>query len=286
MNVVIEDDSQKKKKLRFFYITIISVCIIAIIATFVIQVKQGNTPTLMGNTTRLPELTDDKISIYKQQFNEIFENKVNYLENNAYKISKIEEAEEIVYLGYQNKENKVNDYELDVNIPYINIKDETISSFNKQIKDTFEQKAKSVLNTQNNNVIYTVDFSAYVANNILSLVVRSTLKEGGNPQRDIVQTYNYDLVNHKKCTIDTMLELKEITKKDASQKIKDEIKTVQQRVDELAKLGYSVYARDYTSDIYNINNVTEYFMGEDNALYIIYAYGNLNHTSEMDIVVM
>ena len=46
------------------------------------------------------------------------------------------------------------------------------------------------------------------------------------------------------------------------------------------------YTRDYTSDIYNINNVTEYFMGEDNALYIIYAYGNLNHTSEMDIVVM
>lgn len=286
MNVVIEDDKQKKKKLRIFYITIISICIIAVIATFVIQVKQGNVSDLIGGTTRLPELTDDKISVYKQQFNEIFENKVNYLENNAYKITKIEEAEEIIYLGYQNKENKVNDYELDVNIPYINIKDETIEGFNKQIKDTFEQKAKSVLNSQNNNVIYTVDFSAYVANNILSLVVRSTLKEGGNPQRDIVQTYNYDLVNHKKCTIDTMLELKGIDKKDASQKIKDEIKTVQQRVDELAKLGYSVYARDYTSDIYNINNVTDYFMGEDNTLYIVYAYGNLNHTSEMDIVVM
>ena len=210
MNVVIEDDSQKKKKLRIFYITIILVCIIAIIATFIIQVNQGNAPTF---TTKLPELTDDKISVYKQEFNEIFENKVNYLENNAYKITKIEEAEEIIYLGYQNKENKVNDYELDVNIPYINIKNETITEFNKQIKSTFEQKAKSVLNSKNNNVIYTVDFSAYVSNNILSLVVRSTLKEGGNPQRDIVQTYNYDLVNHKKCTIDDMLELKGIAKR-------------------------------------------------------------------------
>ena len=135
-------------------------------------------------------------------------------------------------------------------------------------------------------MIYTVDFSAYVANNILSVVVRSTLKEGANAQRDIVQTYNYDLKNQKKCTIDKMLELKGITKNDANQKIKDEIKTVQEKVEDLRELGYNIYPRDYTSDIYSINNATEYFFGKDNALYIIYAYGNLNHTSEMDIVVM
>ena len=162
----------------------------------------------------------------------------------------------------------------------------SVNEFNNQIRETFEQKAKSVLNTQGNSVIYTVDYSAYVSNNILSLVVKSTLKEGGNPQREIVQTYNYDLANQQRCTIDAMLELKGITKKDATQKIEDEIQTVQERVEELAELGYTVYQRDYTSDIYDINNATEYFLGEDNALYIIYAYGNENHTSEMDIVVM
>lgn len=290
MNVVIEDDSKKQKKLKIFYISIIAICIIAIIAALVIQIAQENRPYKpeenTNSTNELPKLTDDKISVYKEQFSNLFENKVNYLENNAYKINKINENEEIVYLGYQNSESKVNDYELNVNIPYINIKDETIDEFNKQIKEIFETKAKNVLNSKNNNVIYTVDYSAYVSNNILSLVVRSTLKEGANPQRDIVQTYNYDLANYEKCTIDTMLDLKGITKKEAGQKIKDEIKTVQERVEELAKLGYTIYPRDYTSDIYNINNVTEYFMGENNALYIIYAYGNDNHTSEMDIVVM
>lgn len=288
MNVVIEDESKKQKKLKIFYISIIMICIIAIIAALVIQIAQEKEPYETGNNTNteLPELTDDKISIYKEQFKNLFENKVNYLGNNAYKINKINEDEEIVYLAYQNNENKVNDYDLKVNIPYINIKNEVVDDFNKQIKEIFEAKAKNVLNTKNNNIIYTVDYTAYVSNNILSLVVRSTLKEGANPQRDIVQTYNYDLANHEKCTIDTMLELKEITKKEAGQKIKDEIKTVQERVDELAKLGYTIYPRDYTSDIYNINNVTEYFMGENNALYIIYAYGNDNHTSEMDIVVM
>ena len=287
MNVRIEDYSNKKSKLKIFYIAIIATCIIAIMAALIIQiVKENEIPSAGGTTTKLPELTDDKISVYKEQFNDIFENKVNYLENNSYKITKVKEDEEIVYLGYQNNETKVNDYELNVNIPYINIKNETIDEFNSQIKEIFEQKARSVLNSQNNNVIYTVNYSAYVTNNILSLVVRSTLKEGANAQRDIVQTYNYDLTNHKKCTIDQMLELKGITKKEASQKIKDEIKTVQERVEELAKLGYTIYARDYTSDIYNINNVTDFFIGNDNALYIIYAYGNLNHTSEMDIVVM
>ena len=289
MNVILEDQSIKQKKLKILYISIIAICVVAIISAFIIQIVKERNPNeepKTGNTVEQPELTDEKISAYKEQFNDIFENKVNYLENNAYKISKVKQEEEIVYLGYQNNDSKENYYELDVNIPYINIKNETIEEFNKQIQDIFEKKAKDVLNTKNKNVIYTVDYSAYVANNILSVVVRSTLKEGANPQRDIIQTYNYDLISQNKCTIDKMIEIKGITKKEANQKISDEIKTIQKRVEELAKLGYTIYQRDYTSDIYNINNVTDYFMGNDNTLYIIYAYGNQNHTSEMDIVVM
>ena len=168
----------------------------------------------------------------------------------------------------------------------MNIKNEIIDEYNKQIKDIFESKARSILNSQSKNIIYTVNYSAYISNNILSLVIRSTLKEGINAQRDIVQTYNYDLANHKKCSIDQLLEMKGITKNQANENIKKEIKIVQQNVEELRKLGYNIYPRDHTSDIYSINNVTDYFLGKDNALYVIYAYGNLNHTSEMDIVVM
>ena len=77
-----------------------------------------------------------------------------------------------------------------------------------------------------------------------------------------------------------------VTKKEANQKIKEEIRTQQEKSEELEKLGYTMYKRDYTSDMYSINNVTEYFMGKDNALYIIYAYGNENNTNEMDVVIM
>lgn len=284
MNVVIEDENKKNNRLKIFYISILVVCIIAIILTIIIQIVGEDKK--VGTENKLPELTDTEINQYKNEFYDIFENKVNYLENNSYKISKLKSDEEIVYLGYQNNESKLNDFELDVNIPYININNAIVEEFNTQIKDTFEKKAKNILNSQNNNAIYTVNYSAYISNNILSVVVRSTLKEGTNPQRDIVQTYNYDLTNRKKCTIDDMLELKGITKKEANQKIKEEIKKAQEKSEELQKLGYSTYARDYTNDMYSINNVTEYFMGEDNALYIIYAYGNENNTNEMDIVIM
>lgn len=284
MNVVIEDENKKNNRLKIFYISILVVCIIAIILTIIIQIVGEDKK--VGTKNKLPELTDTEINQYKNEFYDIFENEVNYLENNSYKISKLKSDEEIVYLGYQNNESKLNDFELDVNIPYININNAIVEEFNTQIKDTFEKKAKSILNSQNNNAIYTVNYSAYISNNILSVVVRSTLKEGTNPQRDIVQTYNYDLTNRKKCTIDDMLELKGITKKEANQKIKEEIKKAQEKSEELQKLGYSTYARDYTNDMYSINNVTEYFMGEDNALYIIYAYGNENNTNEMDIVIM
>ncbi len=283
MNVVIEDESKKNRKLKILYITILVVCLIAVILTVVLQIVGDKKTT--GNGA-LPALTESELNQYKNEFYNIFENKVNYADNNSYKITKVESKEEIIYLGYQSHEKKINDYELDVNIPYININNDKIGEFNTQIKDTFEKKAKSILNTQNENIIYTVKYSAYISNNILSLVVRSTLKEGTNPQRDIIQTYNYDLENQKEYTIDDMLEVKGITKKTANQKIKEEIKSAQQKAEELKKLGYSTYTRDYTSDMYSINNVTEYFMGKDNAVYIIYAYGNENNTNEMDIVVM
>ncbi len=282
MNVVIEDDSKKNKRLKILYIVIISICIIALISAVVIQVVENKKAV----KSSLPTLTESQINQHKNEFYNIFENKVNYADNNSYKITKVESKEEIVYVGYESHEKKIGDVELDVNIPYININNDKIEEFNTQIKDTFEKKAKSILNSQSDNVIYTVKYSGYVSNNILSLIIRSTLKEGTSPQRDIIQTYNYDLENKKEYTIDDILQAKGITKKEANQKIKDEIKSTQQKAEELQKLGYSTYTRDYTSDMYSINNVTEYFIGKDNALYIIYAYGNENNTNEMDIVIM
>lgn len=271
------------KKLKIFYIVIIAICVIAIIVAIIIQVQKNNEE---NNVNNLPVIDEENLSGYQEEFDSIFENKVNYLENNSYRIEKIKQDEDLIYSGYQIQEKRLNTYELDVDIPYININNSVVEEFNKQIVEVFENKAKSVLNSTSGDVVYTVKYCAYVSNNILSLVIRSTLKEGMNPQRDIVQTYNYDLTNQKEYTVDEILEAKGITKREANQKIQEEIQRVQKNVEELKKLGYNIYSRDPQDDMYSINNVTEYFLGKDNAFYIIYAYGNQNLTDEMDIVVM
>ena len=283
MRPELEDVEKSNKKLKIIYAIIITVCVALVLTAITIQIikiykeSKGNDVSTIG-----PE----DLEKYKKEFDSIFDNKVNYLENNSYKITKLKESEEIVYAGYKEKTSKLNSYDLNVNIPYINIDNSEINEFNKDIISTFEDKAKNVLNTQNENIIYTVNYSAYVTNNILSVVIRSTLKEGTKPQRDIVQTYNYDLKNQKAFTIQEMLDCKGITKQEANRKIKLEISDVQKKVEELAKLGYNVFPRNASSDMYSINNVTEYFIGKNNTIYIIYAYGNKNHTSEMDIIIM
>ena len=280
MNIRLDDEKKQNKNLKLMYIIIISICIIAILATVIIQIVK-NKPEKEVN-----DVDTSYLQKYKDDFDKIFTNKVNYLKNNEYKIDRIDESKQIIYTGYTNKENKVSDYNLDVNIPYINIKNSVIEKFNKDIGDTFEQKAKDVLSTQSQNIIYTVDYSAYITNNMLSLVVRSTLKEGENPQRDIVQTYNYDLTEKKEISFEDLLNFRGITRQEAGNKIKSEIKTVENKINELSQLGYKVYLRDSNSDIYKLDNITEYFIGEDNVIYVIFAYGNQNNTSEMDIVIM
>ena len=48
--------------------------------------------------------------------------------------------------------------------------------------------------------------------------------------------------------------------------------------------GYETYSRDINSDIYNIENIETFFMGEDGSLYVLFPYGNNKFTTEMDIV--
>ena len=56
------------------------------------------------------------------------------------------------------------------------------------------------------------------------------------------------------------------------------------KVEELKKLGYTIYDRDYRSALYKMQNTSCFFLGDDGYLYLVYAYGNQNFTSEMDLI--
>ena len=45
------------------------------------------------------------------------------------------------------------------------------------------------------------------------------------------------------------------------------------------------YKRDLNNAMYVTDNVTNFFMGKDGQIYIVYAYGNTNYTSETDVII-
>lgn len=53
-----------------------------------------------------------------------------------------------------------------------------------------------------------MEYVANVQDDILSLMIRSNLKEGVSAQRIIIQTYNYDLRNNKEINLEEVLKIK------------------------------------------------------------------------------
>lgn len=287
MNVVLPEKNRIKKRQLFIYISIIIICIISVIIAFYVQFyTRIDIAKFIGISQKdgLGSKTEEQQQTIKSEFNTIFNNTIT--NDNDTNNSKKEEADKkIVYTKYEKKETKLNSYDLEVHIPHINISGEVVEKYNQEIENIFVDMAKKVLQSENNNVIYTVEYVANIQDDILSVMIKSNLKEGSKAQKVIIQTYNYDIRNNKEITLAEVLKIEQLNEKDVQNKIKTDIQTEQKKAQDLKSLGYNIYSRDINSDIYSIEKSTEfYFTG--NTLYIIYAYGNQMATSEMDIVIL
>lgn len=218
----------------------------------------------------------------KTGFDQIFTNEVQNAQGQEQKKKESDKA--LVYTKTEKKESKLNSYDIEVHIPYINIDNPIIEEYNQEI-ESFVEKTNQILESQNKNTIYTVEYVANVQDDILSLIIRSNLKEGTAAQRVIIETYNYDLRNNKEITLDKVLRIENLDKGKIQEKIKSEIELEQKKVQDLKDLGYNIYSRDVRSDIYQLNQVKEFYL-TDHTLYIIFPYGNETFTSEMDLIVI
>ena len=226
--------------------------------------------------------TEEQIELLKSEFDQIFTNRIENGEGQDNK--KKDDSKPLVYTNIEGNSSKLNSYDIKVHIPYINIDNEMIEGYNKEIED-FIGKTSDILESQNKNIIYTVEYVANVHNDILSLMIRSNLKEGTSAQRVIIQTYNYDLRNNKEISLEEVLRIEDINSSELQGKIKNEISVEQKKVEDLKNLGYNIYSRDVTSSSYKIENSKEFYLTND-TLYIIYAYGNDTFTSEMDLIII
>ncbi len=283
MNVTLPEKNKINKRRIMIYSIAIFACILAIVVVIGIQILGNDVVDNFFGVSKITKKTEEEENRLKANFDTLFQNQ---LENNSsYVVKKIDENKDIVYTNYENTDKSANNYEMNVNLPYINIKNQSVQDYNENIKNIFQAKAEEVLKSTNSNVIYTVKYESYIENNILSLIIYSDLKQDASAQRIIIQTFNFNLETNKELTLEDIIKIYELDEKTVQDKIDNEIKTEEKKAEDLKALGYNVFTRDTKSDMYKIKNATEFFVHNNN-LYIIYAYGNDKLTSERDIVVM
>ena len=282
MNLELPEKEKIPKRRIIIYITVAIICIIAITVVIGVQILGNDVIDNMFGINKITKRSEEEETTLKTNFENIFDNQVE--DKGEYKIQKINQNEKIVYTDYS-KEDKTEKHEISVNLPSINIKNDDVENFNKEIKNTFGGKSEEILKSSNQNTIYTVKYKAYVENNILSLIIYSDLKQNTSAQRVIIQTFNFDLKENKKLSLEDILNSFSLNKNEVQNKINTDIQKEQKKTEDLIKLGYNVFSRDTKSDIYKIENITEYFVYNNN-MYIIFAYGNDKMTSEKDIVII
>lgn len=281
-------------KRNLLYIVISIICVVAIIVAVYYQIfnKKPN-KNAINNEEIIDEMQGEEkqdLEEIKAEFNELFNNTFDdqgYDVNTIKKINGLEDKD-VIYAAYNIKEEKEDKYDVDINLPVFNVDGEVAQEFNSITQSVFANKAGEVLTNSEKYTIYGVDYVAYLNENILSLVIKSTLKEGNNPQRVIVQTYNYDIITGKKVTLNEILDAKQIDKNIVNDKIEETVIEANKQVEALSNAlegtGQTVYKRDLNNAMYVTDNVNNFFMGIDGQIYIVYPYGNSNFTSEIDII--
>lgn len=282
MNVILPEKEKMSKKTITIYIISLIICILAICIVIAIQVLGDNMVNNIFGINKLAKRTEQEENELKASFETIFDNQIE--EKGNYSKRKIDKNEKIVYTSY-NKQEKTDKHEIDVNLPYINIKNNQVEKFNQEISKTFEAKAEEIVDKTDSNIIYTVKYKASIENGILSLIIYSDLKQNLSAQRIIIQTFNFNLEDNKELTLDNALKIYDLNKDEVQNKIDKNIKEEQKKSEDLIVLGYNVFSRDINSEIYKVENIKEYFIYNNN-IYIIFAYGNEDITSEMDLIII
>ena len=274
------------KNPRIIYILVGIFCVFAIIAGIYAQFIDADYGGLNianeENQNTLQEKSQEEIKV---SFNNLFINTLNLGGVDTTGIQKNDSTKEIVYTAFD-IEDETDNYEINMKIPIINIRSELANTLNQITQATFVNKANEIMQSQNTTkTIYTIDYAGFINNNILSLVIRSTLKEGNSAQRVIIQTYNYDLTTNEQVSLVDLITIKMLNRDEVNSKIMEVVTEANTEAENLQNMGYNqIYVRDLTSNIYSVDNAGAYFLGSNQELYIVYAYGNNEFTSEMDIV--
>lgn len=292
MNVTIPEKAKYSLKDKIIYTTVILASVLCLFAIIYVEVSADTSISEMLDTKQTEEKslgkkTEEEKEVLKAEINSKFTNSVEKKSDssNVQNIKKIDENSEIVFTSLQTKESKPGSYEVNVVLPIININSDTVKGYNKEIESVFKNELQKVMESKNKNIVYTTEYVSSINDDILSIMIRANLKEGSSAQRTIIKTYNYDIVQNKEVSLSEMLSKNNLDKNEIQKSIKEEIEKSQSKVEALKEAGYTIYSRNPSDSKYNIDNAKQFYC-TSNTIYIVYAYGNDESTSEVDVVVI
>ena len=176
-------------------------------------------------------------------------------------------------------------YSVNAQIPSININTSKAKEINAKIKSEFYDTANNIMRKKEGHTIYTVSYVAYINEDVLSLVIKASLKEQDKAEKVSVKTYNYSITDEKLYTLEDFIKYKETTKEDVQTVIDKDVKTAYNNAKIIAETYGNLYERDLSSNMYKVENTDTFFLTQDGYVYIIYAYGNKDYTNEMDLII-
>lgn len=257
---------KKSKKILIITLVIILVIISLVAGGLVLWNKEQE---------KMQKQEEEAIINAEENFKRLFLN-LEYTEN----------ENEAVTLSYKMEKIEQGKYDVNAKVPLLNIETDTANAVNDDINNIFGKKLLEVVKENTAYSKYHVDYIAYTNNNIISLIIKATLKEGSDPQRIMVKTYNYDLVENKLLSLKEYMELNNIDKNAVQSQIINYIRGKNENTDTALAQEYNLYVRDVRSEEYLIENIENYYIGQDGKLYIIFAYGNITPTETVDIFIV
>ncbi len=268
----------RDKKQLIIIIGIILVCSIAIAIGIYAQVTNSKI------TKTKEERIEANYEDLKNNFDTIFTNTVN--KEGAVNVENANvNYDELIETKYDVNEKKETKYSIVAKIPLFKKETETTKKINQEIFNTFGGKIVDIITNSNTDTIYNLGYVGYINDNILSLVIKCTLKEGTKAQRTIIQTYNYNIDEDRIVTLDEIMQKRNLDKEKVQNQITQEITKLSKQNASFANQGYNVYVRNPNDDIYKVKNTPNFFLGKNKTLYLVYAYGNNDYTSETDLVI-
>ena len=273
-------------KKYIFFVVLVLICIVALCLGIYAQFfyKYSDTDIFMIGINIGAKKTAEEIDILKSNFNSLFNNSL-VINSDEVKASKIETKNDYVYTGYNLVNEDENYYSVNAQVPVININSDKAREINSKIKTEFYDIANNIMRRKEGNTIYSVSYAAFINNDILSLVIKASLKEAEKSEKLIVKTYNYAISEDREISLDDLITLKETTTEEVQKIIDNDIKTAYTNAKIIAEQFGNLYERDLSSDIYKVENTSNFFLTQDGYVYIVYAYGNNDYTNEMDLII-